>query len=635
MAHDEGPLEHLREDVYSREGVKRSGYDPLSLAREESTVRRDWEHNHPQPSTVMPHRKNTRRFAIGFFIIALVFFLGAALVAAFVITRGGTFVSSRNVTIEVLGPVSVSGGARAALDITVTNKNSAALERADLVVVFPEGTRSAGAHETLTRVREPLGEIGPGEHATHRVEALFFGEEGAELQVEIAVEYRLAGSNALFENESVYELEVSSAPISLFVSLPAEVTSGQEIEFLAEIISNAQEALPDVVLSVEYPPGFFLVASDPAPDVADRLWRIGELSPGDRRTISMSGTLEGQDGETRVLHFSLGLGKGSGSDLETVLLKVEREITVSRPFVTARLSVNSVASDVVILEADEHIRGEVFWQNNLPVSLEDVVVEAELQGAIIDERTVRPTGGSYRSSDNTIVWTKADVGALARVSPGGFGRLGFEFDTVALSRSDAYRAPSFTLLARVSGRRVEGGATGPVSSEDALEGRIATVATARGRAVYSIGPFENEGPLPPQAEERTTYTIFASIVNTANDLDSAVVTLELPANAEWRGVVDPAGADVSFDAGSRIVRWDAGVVPAGAGYSTPPEEIAFQIALVPSVTDVGEIATLVLGGQWSGTDRFTNTTRSGALQGVTSLLSTDPLATDDDAVVAP
>src|SRR3989344_4184070 len=68
-----------------------------------------------------------------FFAIALVLFVVSAGAAAFVFFGGANFISSENVDIKVVGPISVGGGQERSFDINIINSNNTPLESVSLL----------------------------------------------------------------------------------------------------------------------------------------------------------------------------------------------------------------------------------------------------------------------------------------------------------------------------------------------------------------------------------------------------------------------------------------------------------------------------------------------------------------------
>src|SRR3990167_5906971 len=81
-------------------------------------------------------------FVKKFFVIAVALFVISAAGAAFVFFGGANFISSENVDIKVVGPVSIGGGQETSFDINVLNNNNTNLDSVSLLVEYPAGTRS-------------------------------------------------------------------------------------------------------------------------------------------------------------------------------------------------------------------------------------------------------------------------------------------------------------------------------------------------------------------------------------------------------------------------------------------------------------------------------------------------------------
>ena len=114
-----------------------------------------------------------------FFAASIVFFVVASVVAALLFLGGNNTVSTKNVTVQVSGPTQIGAGSTLSLQIVVTNKNAVPMELTDLIVEFPEGTRSDfDIGVELPRIRESLGTIQPGESVNRTIRAVLFGLQG-------------------------------------------------------------------------------------------------------------------------------------------------------------------------------------------------------------------------------------------------------------------------------------------------------------------------------------------------------------------------------------------------------------------------------------------------------------------------
>ena len=279
-------LEELKKRLYRRgEFQSRQVRGGFSSAKD--AVASSWQKDD------LPEEKEflSMRLVKKIFLISLAFFIVVAGISFFIFTGGGNVVSSENIDISIRAPVSVKGGEALPLEVVITNKSPVAIEFSDLAVTFPAGTRSADdLTKNQERFRLHLGTIEPGSERQKLIRVVLFGKENTEQDIKIALEYRTAGSNAIYVKEKDYKLLLTSSLLSLSVSLPEEVNAGQEIVLDLELTSGAEGILSNLVLEANYPSGFSFSGASPAPAFVNNIWRLGDLPPRAVRPFPISGT---------------------------------------------------------------------------------------------------------------------------------------------------------------------------------------------------------------------------------------------------------------------------------------------------------------------------------------------------------
>lgn len=622
-------LEALQRRLYARGEKtaphKRSGF--RTSREEDASVASDWEHTHPVPERRSLSETRKRTLAHRFLIMSIIFFVVASGVAAFIILGGENIISSSNIDISTTGPSTLSGGDTLELGVAITNRNNVALESVDLIVEFPSSARNPeDVSQPQETVRTSLGAIEPGERVQESVAAIVFGADGDVQEVLITLEYRVRGSNAIFAKERLYEYEIGAAPLSLRVELPDEINSGQEVPIAITITSNATEVIQNVVLSATYPFGFTLSNADPEPSAGDTTWRLGDMAPETTKTIELVGILEGQDEEERTFHFSAGIEDTEVTgELGVVFLTEQQTVRIARPFIALSLLVNGKAGETFVAQSGAEGTIDISWQNNLSAPIANAEISASITGSGLIEDSIRALNGFYDSQTNTVTWDWRTLPALRRINPGEGGQVSFDFTAIDLSGGASANEPTISLDAHMEGEREDAsGVSGNIAADRSARISVATEFLLSHRAVYSIGSFENDGPLPPEAEEATTYTIVWTVTNAVNSVSDAVVTAALPPYVRWLGETSPGTETITYDEVSRRVSWQVGAVEAGVGYESSPRQASFQIELVPSTSQIDTAPILVGSAELSGIDDFTNTTVGDTRPAVTTQISTDP-----------
>lgn len=642
--HEKEKIERLRRAMYSRALEPNIKEKPRrELEEGASEIGEDWKHPETSPFTgaiAAPKKLIVMRVLMRWMVyIGVAFFLGAAgfMGYYFFLGAGSTPASPGNIDISVSGPLQVQSGGATKLQIAIVNRNRTSLELADLIVKFPNGTRSVNDLETnLPELRESLGTIPPGGRKQGTVGAVFAGQEGERATIKVELEYRLEGSSAIFVASTDYQIIFSSAPITLSIDGNSETISGQPLEFTVNLASNAETPVKDVLLSASFPFGFTLTESDPTMG-SNRLWELGDFSPGQRKSVRIRGTLQGESGDERVFRFSSGTRTTKEKTaIEAVLAEYTHHLTVSNPFLGLSIALNKeTGAGGAVVGPGETVNATVSWENNLTTPITDAVIVAQLSGIEIDGTTVRSNDGFYRSSDRVMLWDKTTTnGALASLSPGAKGSVSFSFSMPSGDALEGVRDPKLTISVQAAGRRIaEQNVPETLQSTASQTIRLASNLELIAQGLYYTNPLSSSGPIPPKAGAETTYGIILSVTNTTNKITNGVVKLALPPYVRWTGIRAPANADISFNQNDGTLTWRVGDIEPGTGSDVQIKQLGINVALTPSTSQIGQQPVLVRDLVLTGVDEATGEEVRKTANNITTNINTDPEFTPANATV--
>lgn len=635
--HEREKIERLRRVMYSRSlSEKIKPRDRRDLHEEESPVGDDWARAEPKLGgiTVAPRTIGVARTALQWLLFAaLAFCIGAVGFFSyyFILGPGSSPISPGNIDIAVSGPLQIASGEPAELQIAVVNRNRTTLQLADLVVKYPSGTRSTSDLLTdLPSQRIPLNTIEPGGRRQGTVSAVFSGEEGSEGEILVELEYRLEGSSAIFVASSKYTFLFASSPLSISVEGNNETVSGQPVALNVTVSSNADTPVKDVVFAATFPFGFTPDYSDPEPlkGGSGNVWSLGDISPGQKKTVTIQGTLRGESGDERIFRFTAGTRKSKTEQtVSTTLADYAHRIIVSKPFLGLAVVVgkeSEVAGSVI--NPGDTVNVTVQWKNNLSTAVTDAVVVARLTGAEIDGRTVQVTDGFYRSGDNAVLWDKNTNKALSNLPPGASGALNFTFEVPEGASAEALRDPKITITVHAAGKRVsEVGVPESLQATAVQTLKFGTAVEFAAVGLYYTSPFGSTGPMPPQAGQETRYAIVFNVVNTTNNIENAVVKATLPPYVRWVGNFSPANEKFTFNPNDSTMTWEVGTIEAGTGIGTVlPKQAAIAIGFTPSTSQIGQQPVLIRNLSLSGIDAATKTVVTRTTSDITTRLTSDP-----------
>ena len=631
---DKSKIGDLNERLYSR-----TSYEPDEDKRhvvkdsEPSDVKEKWESpaldEMLKEEREMPENNSFMKKA---FVFAVLFFIAALIVAGFMFLGGSNFVSTKNVEVNILGPSIANAGEALELGISIENNNNADFDLANLSIQYPAGSRNASdTTQALTFSREELGPIDAGDEATRNIRVVLLGGIGEVKEFKFSIEYKVKGSNATFYKDKVFEVIIGDAPISVSVESPRSITSGEEFETKVSVTLNAPEVLKDVVLKAEYPYGYSPASSQPVAISDNNTWSLGDLSPGDKKTITIRGRLIGENEEERTFRFYVGVSdsRSSGINLRIALSSMLNTVAISRPAIALTTSFNGDDSDIYLAPAGRSIGTVIRFKNNLSDKLVNPRLEVRLSGAALDKSSINSSEGFYDSLNSKVVWDISNSSGARELLPGESGQVSFNF--ASLSKEALTNTNSdIKLTLALTGSPV---GESSISVSETKTVRIASQLNLSSKVLYSSGPFTNSGPIPPKAEKETTYTVIFNVGNTQGDITPATLTARLGPGVKWIGSREESSEDISYNEASNTITWDLGTLSSGSGFSSGSREAAFQVALTPSTSQVGTVPNLVSSITFIGTDGETGAEVRASNSSLTTTLTSDSKFIQGDDVV--
>lgn len=598
-------LEPLEERLYSNNYSPDERPSFRSGQTSHPSIRTDWSESDSVGRTRRVEPVSTRNnfsFLKQILVGAIILFVASVGIATYVFLGGRNVVSTKNILINIDTPLSVAGGEDFPVEINITNQNNVPLISADVLIEYSDGGRQPNnLSQELKRYRETIDSVDVGAMVNKKYDVVFFGEEGESKDIKVTLEYRVAGSNAIFSKTETRSVTLSSAPVSVSVLSPSEASAGEEVNFSVTISANANNIVGRLLLLADYPFGFQFNGSDPSPSSGTmNVWDLGDLKPGVTRVIKIRGQFSGNEGEERVVRFSVGTVDPKDSrKMGVVFLAKTQTVGISKPPIAVSLALGGSTDPEYVTDAGKLIRADISLKNNLDTKITDVSVEAKLTGSILDRNSVSSQDGFYRSIDNTVVWNQTTNKSLGVLEPGDGGTLSFSFATLATA--SALKSSAINIQVTLLGNSL--GSNAEMQKVKIADSKIVKIASELGvsaKALYSAGPFQNSGPIPPQVEQETTYTITLSVSNSSNDLSNVVVNTSLPIYIKWLDKTSPESEDLRYNPIGGEIVWNVGDLKASDG----PREASFQVSFLPSLSQFRDYPVLLNSVYASGYDRF-------------------------------
>lgn len=561
------------------------------------------------------------------------FYIAAGIVAgiilaigAMVFLRGWFSFSKDRVGFEISASAEISSGEEMEFSIKYKNNNRVALQDVKLILDYPQGAYSLEGDELSQEIIE-IGDISPNQEEIKKFKMRLTGEKGSIKFLSARLNYQPENISSRFENSTIFKINIGSVLIGLYLTIPQKAISGEEISYILDYINDTEEDFSNLNIEFKYPSKFSFKRATPEPIENINVWKIEELKKGERGTIKIWGVLQGIEGENKTLEVSVGKIEGDR------ILKYGQTSTVTQIApspLSIILSLNN-SEQGGNLNAGDKLNYKIRFENNTDVALSQLVLKAYFESEVLNFKALDlREKGFFDSLNNIITWSAAGVSALALLPPGESGEVSFLLSIKDNFSVNNFEDKNFKVSVRAELETLN---VPPqfnlekLKIEKTLESKVNSKVVLRAKGYYNetSSTINNFGPIPPQVNQLTTYTIHWQLTNASNDLENVRVAAVLPQGIEWRNVHSALseGARLEYNERTKQIVWFIDKIPAATGFLLPAHELVFQVGLRPSITQVGREPVLIDESSLSGKDMFTEETLESFSQAIAANLPDD------------
>ena len=564
----------------------------------------------------------------------LKFLIVIVIIAAICIAVGAIFwgrhsFSRAKVEIDIETPEDIASGEEVILTIVYKNNNPVNLNDAYLIIDYPSGVFSSEGKETYQEQRN-LGTISRKSQGKEEFKVRFIGQEGTAKNLAVKLNYQPQNITSRFENSFSSRIEINSVLIGINIEGPEKSVASHEANYFIKYENKTDNDISNLKMELVYSDDFEFKNADPSPEPVEgkNVWQINLLRSDESQMINLMGILKGEEGEDKVLTATIGKME---NDIFLQYSQIEYITKITPSPVEVSLKIKKMEEECHI-DPGQELNYEIEFKNNTDVALGELILKVYFQDNIFDFKTLNLGNvGFFDSRKNVIIWSGAEIPALALLAPGQIDKVNFSikikeslpifnyndknFQASALTEIETLTVPAKFSVPKLS---FEQELICKINSELSLKAKV---------YYYEPGPgILNTGPIPPRVDYLTTYTVHWQITNTSNDLENVRVTTTLPQGITWSDyyINKVAGSQLYYNERTKEVVWEIDKVPAGAGVVLPVYELVFQIGFRPSINQIGERPILINESLVEGKDKFTGITLEDSSPIVNTSLPDDP-----------
>ncbi|MDO8557186.1 MAG: hypothetical protein Q7R98_01860 [Candidatus Jorgensenbacteria bacterium] len=569
-----------------------------------------------------------------------IFIVGVAVLGIAAFVGGVLFLSrlsvNKDVAIEIYAPADVSRGVPFEISISVVNQLDSSLMNAVLELRLPQGllllTDSGSAKRVITS--EDVGIVKGGDLVKRTYKLVPIASENTIQKITVALIYTGNGKGR-FESDGVKEVNITKSALTLDIKKPDYVFQNSAAEFTI-IYKNTSEAdLPDLALTVQYPPSFKFISASTNPDSFNNHWILGTLKAGKDGKLVIRGTFGGTQNSQLIFPVVVS-GVFSGNEYKLV----EQSVSIAPAPAPVALNIFANGNTNYVAKLGDFIQYSIHYENLSGVALADAVIKATIAGNLADMATIN-TSGNVNTSAGTVLWNASNMPGLKLIDPGASGdvtfsvRLKSNFPSGSMAgKNYAVRIDSLFDSPSVPYYLQTSRTTAAASLETRVGGGILIDAQVLHYDVLSGIP--NNGAFPPKVGMPTQYTAHWILRNFSTDIKNVNVTATLASGVTWTGVTkSEPGSSISYNERTQEVTWTLARIPAMRGVTSEPVEAIFQIEATPDATNVGRFETLVNRTAVAATDEFTGAAITASDVSLTTELIDDKTVGRNAGIVIP
>lgn len=537
-----------------------------------------------------------RRAIIGFFILLIL------VISVFLLYKSGF--REGQVVLEIEAPEETVSGIEVEYKLVLENKNNFDLRDATLVFSYPEDSIPLEGGQPFNSLKKTF-DFDTFESRSRQdfsFKAILSGDKGQTKKAKAILTYSPSNLNSVFQKNAEASTTISEVIVSLDLSAPPGILSGQTVQISLDLRNESDEDLGDLQIIFAYPDGFSFIGANPVVSEDNNKFNLDSLEAGAGKRITIDGRITGFEKEGK--RFTAVLRKKIGERFYD-LQKAQILLTVSSPLLTTEISVNGGQNYTA--ELGENLKYTVKFSNNSNNHFSALELSVKLEGQMFDLASIK-SDGFFDQNNRTILWNAAAVPALADLGPNQNGEVSFDVKL----KNEFLKSFSKDYSLKV-GSFIQTSSVPPDFNLDKITASANLVSKIKAKtdftvqAFYDDSVFSNSGPTPPQVGQKTTYTVHWKIINEGNDLTSVNVLSFLLPGITWENnfKTTPSQPNLSYNPSTGRLSWIIPTVPAGTGIVSPTFEAVFQVGITPSVNQVGQSPELIKEVSFEAVDNFT------------------------------
>jgi len=536
--------------------------------------------------------------------------------------------------LDITAPEKIVAGEEFSYEVNYTNPTKFTLTNIYLEVKYPESFiySSSSVAPKTGNYGFALADLPAGQSATLSVTGQLIAKADSVNIISARLSYQPMNYSSQYKKETSVSTLVSGSGWRTDLETSNTAFLNQENDMILVLSDLENNYLGDFNLNFVLPEGTEAwVATSTATSSGPEAKKIKVEKIG-----STSWQLSGWSQELGRQEIPLGYRLTDKKESTEILVRLEKRLESGESYIFWEKSlkpeiVNSDLNLVIFLNGVKNDNAINFGQslnytlnysNRGENSFQEVVIMAVLKGDFLNWSSLQNSSDGEVHNNNSIIWTKNEIPALAEVKPGQEGEINFTLNLKPFREADLGKDLSVVSYAQYSVNNQT------IKGDDNKSNTITTRINSDLSLGEQIRYFNDDnapvgyGPLPPKVYEKTGFRIYWVVRNNLHELSGTRVVLSLPSYVGWDEKTSTSVGNIYYDNNTHQVIWEIGRLPVSV-YEARAE---FSISITPGENDRNKILILSPGSTVTATDIETRDTISKKTEAKTTKLEDDDIA---------
>ncbi len=559
------------------------------------------------------YKTEKRSYGIRMLYLAILAFGALAGAIAFVFyTRGGNFTKD-DIQITIEAPERLDGGAEASIDVILSNNSKIDIQDARISVYLPEELVFLNGEDLAHYDVETIRASGDYRIPLDIVSI----STDASVNIEARAAYSPKNINFRFQTARLkHEIIIGSLDAEAIINIPEKIYIQENVSGSILITPSSSFQKTTLYARLIAPEEFEVSQADPG-FTRDLSWRLNNLESGVEQVLEFQGLWKG---ESNSFDITVEIGKYDGIKF-LPFLSIKKSINVSSsPLLVSVIKDNNEYS----VRSKSKTTVDFVIRNQGDKTLNNARIVAIVPEDFIDISSL-DGGSGVQISGNEVEWSHSNFPALKKINPKEESKVSLTFSLRDFPSIRHDSVSEFKILTR---------ATASLENRGSLSDSGERVFLLSGdpefsqQVVRSSNIFDEYGPMPPVAGEKTGYVVVWNIKNSSNALHNIKVEARLPSYAEWGQEVSNKVEEFFYDDDTNSILWEIERLEPFA-----EREISFVVFVKPPKSYIGEVARILSRSSFMATDSSTKDLIEERLPSVNSDLPSDDSVSFLDGVV--